>query len=337
MSRTVEESLLKHIEQAAPRYRNVHISWFGGEPLLCLDTVLRVSRKIGKICDRSGVNGRIFLTTNGCSLDPGTAGRLREAGVRYFHITIDGPARHHDGLRPTVRGGPTYEKIMRNLLGVLSKIGDAHITLRMNTDEGNVGSLREVLRDIPSIYRGRIQVNMTPILGATDTPEIGLFRKINQVLRWALENGFQYSDIHVSLKRRTFCFADKENNFHIGPDGTVFKCSPARDKPEVMVGSLIADGSVRLNEAYERWHGCASVDRHCIECPYLCFCGGGCRLERLRGANDLSCRDKYKDIENLIINRYIAIKNGAIGRNAGTARSIQMRTGDSGRVDDLSV
>lgn len=313
ISADVEERVVKYVKRVLPQYQQVNISWFGGEPLLCLDTVLRVSKQITELAHRyNEVRLYNFISTNGYLLNLETAYRLFEAGIQFFHITIDGPPCYHDQLRVLTNGNPSYARIKENLINVLINIPDAHITLRMNANESNVDFLHEVLDEIPAAFRRRIQVNITPIRYEDKTPSVKLYQKINHVSRYALEIGYLYSDTSIPINRRSFCVADKCNNFQIGWDGTLYKCSPATNKPEVKVGHLTAQGLLELNQNYEVWHKVPLMSDHCFVCPYLCFCAGGCRLERLRGTQELSCRDKYKDIGNLVVNRYMAIINNAV-------------------------
>tara|TARA_Y100000294_G_C8546833_1_gene333557 strand:- start:1007 stop:1834 length:828 start_codon:yes stop_codon:yes gene_type:complete len=270
-----------------------------------------VSQQIKNFAGYHKVELQNFITSNGYLLKLETAFKLFEAGIRFFHITVDGPSHHHDQLRVLAGGGPSYAEIMKNLRDLLTYIPQAHLTLRMNADEKNVDSLYEVMDDIPADFRQRIQVNIFPILYGGKIPAVRVYQKINRMIRYALRNGYQYYDIHIPVKRKTFCTADKYNNFQIGFDGTLYKCSPATDKVEVKVGQLNAEGLPELGEAYNVWHEVPVVQSYCQECSYLCFCPGGCRLDRLRGTNDLACRNKYSDIENLIINRYLAIINDA--------------------------
>ncbi len=310
MSLDVEERILRYIERLLPQYAQINITWFGGEPLLCLDTVLRVSPKIKKIADQYKVRLFSFIASNGYLLHLETARKLvEEADIRFFHITIDGPRRHHDRLRVLSGGGPSYAIIMKNLLDILTHIPQAHITLRMNADEENIDSLHEVLDDIPHDFHQRIQINIFPILHGGEIPSVWLYKKINQVIRHALEDDYLYYDNHIPVGRKTFCSADKLGNFQVGFDGTLYKCSPATDKIEVEVGSLCSDGSFELNESCHAWHEAPALRDFCADCPYFCFCLGGCRLERLRGVNDKSCMNRYADIENLIVNRYLGIIN----------------------------
>lgn len=106
-----------------------------------------------------------------------------------------------------------------------------------------------------------------------------------------------------------FGSADKQLNLQIGPDGGLSKCN-STGKPEARVGQLDERGMAVLDSNNETWHTAAVFGDRCAECRYLCFCGGGCRVGRLRGVQDPSCQLRFADLENMIINRSIRVRAG---------------------------
>lgn len=313
MSIDTEKRILKYVEQILPQYQQFNLSWFGGEPLLCLETVLKLSKQFNKLVNLANVKFYNFITTNCYLLNLENAHKLYEVGIRFFHITIDGASQYHDKLRVLANGQPSYSTLIKNLQNILINFSDVHLTLRMNVSEENIESCTEVLDTIPAEFRKRVQVNITPILYEDRTPSLYLYKKINEVTRYAIKNGYLHYDTKIPVGRCTFCAADKLNNFQIGSDGTLYKCSPADNKPEVKVGKLDDKGNPKFNENYTNWHQKSPIiGEKCANCPYLCFCAGGCRLERLRDTQEMTCQNKYQDLENLIINRYLAINNNAL-------------------------
>lgn len=313
MSLETENRIVKYVHRVLPQYQQVNLSWFGGEPLLSLETVIRVSKQINELVKCTHGKFYNFITTNGYLLNLDNAYKLYEVGIRFFHVTIDGASRYHDKLRVLADGQPCYSTLIENLQNVLINFLDSHLTLRMNVNEENIESCTEVLDTISSDLRKRVQINITPILYEDRTPSLSLYKKINEVTRYAIKNGYLYYDTKIPVGRRTFCAADKINNFQIGSDGTLYKCSPAHNKPEVKVGVIDEEGKANFNKNYQTWHQESPIiGKKCANCPYLCFCAGGCRLERLRDSQEMTCQDKYQDLENLIINRYLAINNNAL-------------------------
>jgi len=304
-----EQSVARFVERSLPAHKQLNLTWFGGEPLLCLPSVKRMNLQIAELCARYDIQFYSFLTSNGYLLTKKNITSLLDIGIRYFHVTIDGPAADHDRLRVRAGGAPTYTRILKNIKVLLADFSATHLTLRMNVAEENVGHLGELLGEIPADYRARVQVNIAPIEGCAAQPSPSLYKQINQVYRQAIEMGYIYYDLPISTKKYTYCNADKHNNFQIGPGAQVYKCSPS-GKPEVQVGILDEAGQLCLNAKYEQWHAVPLFMDMCHECQYLCFCRGNCRLKRLRHSNSEDCAARYQDLENLIINRYLAIVNG---------------------------
>ncbi len=249
MSREVERRIVKYFERVLPQYRQVNVTWFGGEPLLRLETVMRVSTKMTELASEHQTQLYSMVSTNGYLLSREAVRELFKAGIRFFHLTIDGPAVYHDQRRPLSSGRPTYERVKENLNNVLREIEESRITLRMNADDSSVDSFYQVLDDVPPAYRHRIQVNITPILVGDRSPSLELYRRINLVLRCALRSGFLYYDNQIPLGRKTFCQADKSGNLQIGPEWTLYKCSPGKDKQGVEVGGLDAEGVAHFTQA----------------------------------------------------------------------------------------
>jgi len=304
----IENTIITFLEKEIPKYDQTNINWFGGEPLLCSSAIKRMSEKIKHIGDVHKKIVLLFLTSNGYLLTHQKAKVFFESGIRYFHFTIDGDPKCHDSNRVLANGKSTYKKIFNNLLSILKTLPGAHLTLRMNISESNIDSIFTTLDTIPHQFRNRVQLNITPIILPDEVIHPELLTKINKSIRYGIEHGFSYFDSQIGHERSSFCNANKLNNFQLGPDGRVYKCSPT-DKPEVFVGKLNEDGSIILNENYLKWHSNDGFSDGCKSCIYLCFCLGGCRLNNLRDFTEKSCKIKFEDIDNMIINKYLAVQN----------------------------
>lgn len=106
MSPDTERLIVKYIEQVIPQYSQLNLSWFGGEPVTCLDTVLRISKVVKQAALKQQVKLNNLISTNGYLLGLENASSLFNAGVNYFHITIDGASYYHNRLRVLSDGCP---------------------------------------------------------------------------------------------------------------------------------------------------------------------------------------------------------------------------------------
>lgn len=314
MSRETEGRVLRFLEREAEGLAEASLTWFGGEPLLCAGTVCRVSERLRTELERRGVRLRLLLATNGYLLDSDMARRLLDAGVRQFHVTIDGPAPAHDRMRCRADGGKTFERVRGNVIDIVRAFPDAEMTLRTNIDESNVHLVEEFLLGLPEESRARMKLNLTPVRGEGRMPSRGLYRQIGRLRIHALGMGFREYGVSGKPSPDDFCVAERASTFHVGPRGELFKCSPF-DKPEAVVGTILEEGSSGLLPANQRWAAAPEEHPECEECPYLCFCAGGCRVERMRGTFDASCRDRFADVESLVVYRYLAARTEAATRD----------------------
>ena len=84
-----EERVLEFATARLKDASSLFVTWFGGEPLLRPDPLLRMSARLARLCTFRGVAYGSCVITNGTLLDDDLAGRLRRAGVHAARITID--------------------------------------------------------------------------------------------------------------------------------------------------------------------------------------------------------------------------------------------------------
>lgn len=115
MSLEVCDSIIKFIQKNISKYSSVHISWFGGEPLLKMDVIKYISSNVIEICKRAKKPYFGSVTTNGYLLNPQNVSDLIECKVWYYVVTIDGIKETHDNQRVLQNGGATFDRIVDNL------------------------------------------------------------------------------------------------------------------------------------------------------------------------------------------------------------------------------
>jgi uncharacterized protein len=310
MKPSTEKAIGAFLRQQVPRFSEVRLSWAGGEPLLCSDTVLSLTRLARDVAAGSSVRLVVVLLTNGLLLEGELARRLEAAGLTHCHVTVDGLANTHDRLRPRAGERPSWAKTMKNLHRLLEVTSTVTLNLRVNVDDSNIREAGSLLDSFDSADRARIRVDLSPVMprasrtGAVRVPSPGLLHALSLLARHAIRAGFKVIQPRCDANRRTYCSAEKECNFHIGPDGALMKCHDP-EIPEAKVGRLTLDGTKALNSRYSTWHSLPVGAPHCRECRFLCLCGGGCRLLRLRGAPSPDCQAWFSDIENLIVNLHL--------------------------------
>lgn len=96
-------------------YESLFITWYGGEPLLALNSIESLSRKLITFCQENGISYNADIITNGILLKKNTFRKLIDCSVKSFQITLDGTKCFHDNRRMTKGGKCSFDVIMKNI------------------------------------------------------------------------------------------------------------------------------------------------------------------------------------------------------------------------------
>lgn len=154
MSETTQRGVELYLEQRVPQLTSLRFSWFGGEPLVAKDIVLRLSRFANALCDRYGVEFLGGLTTNAYHLDLETFKQLLACGQDFFQITLDGWREKHDQVRRFANGRGSFDRIWSNLIGLKAVESDFEILLRIHVRRDNIDSLPTLIEKVAEEFGG---------------------------------------------------------------------------------------------------------------------------------------------------------------------------------------
>lgn len=273
----VIEAVRKWIASRASGLRSLHLSWFGGEPLLdrgVIRAVMGDARVLSESHPDLAVTSN--ATTNGYLLTPAVLTELIDLGVDGYQISFDGPPEHHDRKRVLAGGGPTFDRIWGNLLAAREVARDFSITIRLHVDQENADAAPRFLEKVHDAFGGdeRFDVYIRGLsrLGGPNDPALPVFER-EQGLR--VVEGLK--DRARSLGLRLFetepghsiCYAARANSFVVRANGRLNKCTIALEDPSNQVGMLRADGTVELKSAsMSLWmRGLRSADAAALKCP----------------------------------------------------------------------
>ena len=250
-----------------------------------------------------------MITTNGYLLTKQNVRRLRQAGVRHFHITLDGSGYWHDRFRIHKEKGRTYRVILDNLLRVIDILPDSKITLRVNYNRKSFDGIGELFDVFPEEQRGRVQLIFRQIFGEKSDGctlpdksrrELALYKE-------ASAKGFDLSLAEtLTAPKETYCYADKQGAMIVNPRGEIFKCGVGKFEHASRMGDLLPDGTIRwIEDKMKAWNDIDGFsDQQCRACRFLPLCMGGCRANRLKGRTDVECRQPFELIYEMLKQRY---------------------------------
>ena len=156
--RALDFTFARTLEQAAMSNKQAvcQLGFFGGEPLLAWDMLVRATTRAMIASEHHGVRIQYTVTTNMTLLDDNKAGWLRD---NNFHVglSLDGKREMHDTLRRTATGGPSHDICARAL--DFFRGPDANGEVIVVVDPQNVGMLAESIAWLIERNMRRISIN----------------------------------------------------------------------------------------------------------------------------------------------------------------------------------
>jgi uncharacterized protein len=283
------------------------LTFFGGEPLLNLPVVYRLSERLWHATRARGARMLVNIITNGLLLTPEIVDQLRPFGLNGIKVTLDGDQITHDRMRPLRGGQGTFERIVENVRRVSDKVS---IAIGGNFDESSVDSFpalldflkeqefadklskvafKPIVRQAPA-PGSKGMLALTPVgtdgkpLNGTCMTSVGAGGSPCDTCHFIEEKS---AELRQETKKRGFptpdgvhmgpCEIHRRNAHTIGPDGALYACPGFTGEQTKSVGHI--DGRheewrAREAERFERlaaWQSCG-------DCAFIPVCAGGCSV-----------------------------------------------------------
>jgi uncharacterized protein len=288
---------IKHGLGRSSRYATLSICWFGGEPLLGLAAMRRMTPRLIEIAAAANCTYGAKIVTNGVALTPALIREL--AGpmqVKQIEVTLDGVAEVHDARRHNKGGGPTFDRIFANLLA-LTKFAEhgVSVSVRCNVDRRNYHSVSPLLQQlaeagvqraikfyVASVYswgNAAHELALTP-------DEFALME--TDWLRQQVELGFDPQ--LIPSQKAIVCMAVKPESRLYDAYGNIFNCTEVSYVPSYGMPNKYLLGQIWKEDAKSPRDRLGDFNQkiedgtyQCSSCSMLPVCGGGCPKKWLEG------------------------------------------------------
>lgn len=278
MDQVVQEKVVEFVKQHTDQVNAVGITWYGGEPLLEIDTIEKISNEIIDVCKEKEIKYAASIVTNGYLLSRSIAERLIKCNVSDVQITIDGDKASHNSRRILYDGSPTYDVILNNL----SEIYDLfRVNIRINIDKKNFVDATKLLADLEKRnLKNKVFIYIAPVesingvCSSTECFTVDQFSEVEiDFLSMALDNGFNLINIPSSLMG--YCGAVSANSYIIDPEGTFYLCWNQIGRKEYSIGGI--NSGLKYSELLTEWLLYTIFDDdECKACKMMPICYGGC-------------------------------------------------------------
>ncbi len=281
LNKEVENNILSHAENRLKEQKpNVlSVTFYGGEPLLNLKSILKISKKLKEFCENFKVKHDFSIITNGFFLTKNVVDSLSKVGVKTAVVTLDGTNVYHDKYRKTKDGKATFSKIFENLQYASKKM---YIQIRVNLSKENIEDVKRLI-DLVAEKKIRAEFNFQPIeiekgfeCKFEDSPlDIKEFAKAEMTLwKYIRKKIPNYPFEYFKKPRMARCDAPCKNSYVVDVDGRIYKCWGELGLPNP---SGVISEKLQFFPAYFKWILYDPFEKEeCKDCIVFPFCMGGC-------------------------------------------------------------
>jgi uncharacterized protein len=310
MSEEIQDRIVHHVTDYCPSLEQLFVTWFGGEALLQLPVIERLSDRFLALPAKYSAS----VITNGSLLSNKASRRLVDLHVTWAQITLDGPRQVHDVRRPLAGNHPSFDQIVSNIAEADPGLA---ITIRVNVDQNNNATLPVLFDQLDAAgLLGRVSVYFAPVFPYTDvcadvtkycTTDDSWARVESSLQLLALNRG--YGEPGLPSARRNVCLADRASALVIVPSGLVYKCWNDVTNPSQAIFDLAQrERTPAMEEIFSRWLEWGPFNfPDCECCSILPLCMGGCphvSIRRARGA----CKELKHNLKETILLHYLGHK-----------------------------
>ena len=264
--------------------KNVHLAWFGGEPLLCPDIIDRICALIAD----AGQKYYSSMISNASLLTPEIIEKMNGPwNLKHIQVSMDGAEEDYIKRKRY----HTYRGEYRKVLEAVNLLANANIAvnIRCNVDEENWTGIPRFLEDVSAAvtHRERVSVYFSPLydvrVGSDDLPMWNKILDGENLIRAA---GFRTPNyMRMRMRFRTnYCMADG-SGVVITPDGALYPCEHC--PPEARYGDVWHGTTDEAARASFRRSG-VTLDQ-CRDCPFLPDCTGFVSCPQ----HDTHCREVH--------------------------------------------
>lgn len=289
MDSTVIEATYRFFEAVydRDRFTNFSLSWYGGEPTLCMGIIEEMTGWFRRFCDAHDIEMRVGILSNCGVIDKDLAQRMADCGVEHLMPTIDGCEELHNKRRVNKGHLNSFQSTLQGAHNC--RECGIEVRANMNTDKVNYREFRELRQKLhdeegidlyPSLLKDYRQDYNRNDTGFNDSA-YDLYTR--EEYAWDIHTLFEETPFTKEVIQgmfrpvRNFCRGQLENYYVIDPFGDVYKCEGWLGQKEHVAFTL---SDVPELEGLSLTDYNPLRDPQCRDCRVLPLCKGQCSWDR---------------------------------------------------------
>jgi uncharacterized protein len=262
-----------------PNIKNFYLNFFGGEPLLYFNKVIKPLVEFTKeICEEKNINYNTSYTSNGFLISNDMIDVFNQTNIDHIQITLDGSKEEHDKVRFVSKKKGSYDIITKNIK--LLTDNKIYVVLRINYTDKNIDSTIHIAEDINELKIDKSYINVS--FHNVWQEGNANFDKVSNIMNEFKKFGYYTQSLYGTLDTlQNSCYADKINQATINYDGKVYKCTARDFTEENKEGDLNDEGIIIWNNKKDLRLDSKFKNPSCLKCSILPICNGGCSQQAI--------------------------------------------------------
>ena len=293
MTLEIAERVAEYICEQLKNNRNakkLDIVWFGGEPLLYLDTMEIISLKLIDYTRKNNIEYSAGIATNGLLLDEKCFVKLQKLHINVVQVTIDGTCDLHCRSK-----GVSPEQFNCVIDNACRLIGKTKLFFRLNIPNNDVKEAIAIA-DYLFIQRnlsGKVFLQFAYLCDYTLSYKDSREGYINYIHNFSIWVDYLFNRYGLRIpyiKRSKRCFAVSVSRQCIGTNGELYTFLRDVGNTKKVIGN-IWQGRF-FNDVESMYYSTTDLPSHskCFHCKYLPVCMGESIRDCLTGIVKHDCK-----------------------------------------------
>lgn len=311
MTQQTADSVIKSLEDRILDLQGgkLHITWFGGEPLLAIDLIRFISAELIKCCKANSVEYTASIITNGLFLNKKNVRTLnKECLVRNIQITLDGSMTEYCKVKQATIS--EYYTVINNIKTIPPNV---RLSIRLNYNGYNMDSIKTVIRELqPYLSQPNVGIYLAEVR-SYDKHREKTNKEFSEAERifydYIKENlpKIQYNKTSDLIPRGTYCKLIRRKNIVIDSLGNYYRCEHDIGRRDRVIGDCI---NGFYYNSIDTMYSSISHAPKCKTCAVFPLCLGGCPHDIFNGFQEhIDCDTARNCIKMQAIKKYYTLIN----------------------------